>query len=195
MKAIQRLVMNVVTNSILQDTQRIIGHMTMNEKDIVKNVALYLQMQFPDAIYRFDIAADLVLTVGQARRNKTLHPKRGFPDLSIAEPKRGRSGLYIELKIAGTKLLRSKDAKKILTGDSRKRLAGDWFNLHIEEQADFLKRLHRKNYYATFACGYDQTIEIIDWYFGKTSRIPDRPEVVEAVVIRSQVKVKDEEIF
>jgi len=167
----------------------------MSEKDIVKNIAIYLQTAFPDAIYRFDIAADLVLTMGQARRNKTLHPKRGYPDLFIAESKRGRSGLYIELKIAGTKLLRSKDAKKILKGDNKKRFAGSWYDLHIEEQAETLKRLHNKNYYATFACGYDQAVEIIDWYLGKSSRIPDRPETLEAKVIRSNVKVKDEELF
>lgn len=166
----------------------------MSESEISKNVAIYLQTAYPSADYRFDLAADLKLTMGQAVRHKALHPKRAWPDLFIAEPKRGRSGLFIEMKKSGTKLLRDKDAVKFLKGDIKKRFVGDWFDLHIEEQAQRLKVLHQKGYYATFGCGYSEIVEIIDWYLGKTNRIPERPEAKQADVIRSNQR-NSEEVF
>lgn len=58
----------------------------MRESDLYRLVAEYLQVQYPEVIYRFDLAADLKLTPGQAVRHKRLHPHRGYPDLFIAQP-------------------------------------------------------------------------------------------------------------
>jgi hypothetical protein len=55
-----------------------------SEHNLYEQIARYLQQQYPDVIYRFDIAADLKLTPGQAAKHKRLHPKRGYPDLFIA---------------------------------------------------------------------------------------------------------------
>lgn len=56
-----------------------------SEHNLYKQIARYLQLQYPNIIYRFDIAADLKLTPGQAAKHKRLHPERGYPDLFIAE--------------------------------------------------------------------------------------------------------------
>lgn len=74
-----------------------------SEHNLYEQIARYLQLQYPNVIYRFDIAADLKLTPGQAAKHKRLHPTRGYPDLFIAEPQFGERyckslGLYMEIK-------------------------------------------------------------------------------------------------
>ena len=126
----------------------------MSEKILVEKVAMYLQLQYPDIIYRFDLAADLKLTVGQARRHKRIHPRRGYADLFIAEPCRGFAGLFIELK--NTQIFK-------VDGSLRK-------NEHVEEQARMLKELAARGYCATFAVGFDAARDIIDEYLSERVR-------------------------
>lgn len=124
------------------------------EATLRQQVAEYLQLQYPDVIYRFDLAADLPLTVGQASRHKRLHPQRGYPDLFIAEPAMVEytkfSGLFIELKAEG-----KSPYKK--NGELRS-------DKHVQEQAEMLKRLFEKGYWAEFGVGFDETKKIIDKY-------------------------------
>ena len=56
-----------------------------SEHNLYEQIAYHLQTQYPDVIYRFDLAADLKLTPGQAAKHHRLHQKRGYPDLLIAE--------------------------------------------------------------------------------------------------------------
>ena len=56
-----------------------------SEHNLYEQIARYLQLQYPNVIYRFDVGADLKLTPGQAAKHKRLHPERGYPDLFIAE--------------------------------------------------------------------------------------------------------------
>jgi|GEM_PF-275456 hypothetical protein len=152
-----------------------------SEHNLYEQIARYLQLQYPDVIYRFDIAADLKLTMSQAAKHKKLHPERGYPDLFIAKPKdvkiitkleggynyveiKTLGGLYIEIKKDGTKLKRDKDAKKILKGDTKIRKKGDWFDKHIEEQAGMLENLRARGYRAEFGVGFDKCKQIIDKY-------------------------------
>ena len=138
----------------------------MSEHQLYELIAQYMQIQYPDVIYRFDLAADLKLTAGQARKHKMLHPKRGYPDLFIAEPiitsyrdengmikltqTKNYSGLFIELKKDGTRL---------------KKKNGEWASDHIAEQAEMLERLEFRGYRAMFAVGFDEAKKIIDLYF------------------------------
>ena len=84
-----------------------------SEHNLYEQIARYLQLQYPNVIYRFDIAADLKLTPGQAAKHKRLHPERGYPDLFIAESSENINckdwnsivrewgfyfGLYLEIK-------------------------------------------------------------------------------------------------
>lgn len=138
-----------------------------SEHSVYEQVARYLQLQYPDVIYRFDLAADLKLTLGQAAKHKRLHPERGYPDLFIAESKYEYHGLYLEIKKTGTKLKREKDCKKPLKGETKNRKAGDWWDKHIEEQAVKLEKLRQKGYKAEFAVGFEQAKKIIDEYLGE----------------------------
>lgn len=129
----------------------------MSEHQLYEKIARYLQMYYPDVIYRFDLAADLKLTVGQASKHKRLHPKRGYPDLFVAEPREIKRvmyyGLFIELKKDGTRL-RKKD--------------GSPASEHIAEQGRTLTALWKKGYQAVFAVGFDEAKQVIDDYLGGT---------------------------
>lgn len=132
----------------------------MTEREVYTLVAQYLQVRYPKAIYRFDLAADMKLTPGQARRHKELHPYRGYPDLFIAEPaprcvdgswNYEYNGLFIEIKKEGTRLKNKK---------------GEWATEHIKEQADILEELQFRGYRAVFAVGFEEVKKIIDEYLG-----------------------------
>jgi len=141
-----------------------------SEHDLYTMLADYLRYNYKDIIWRFDLAADLKLTIGQARKHKRLQQHRGYPDLFIAEPKTFAtisntidgvkvstklqiSGLVIELKKAGTRIYK-KDGT--LVADQ-----------HIREQFDILEQLRKRGYMAEFACGFDEAKKIIDGYLGK----------------------------
>ena len=125
--------------------------MKHEEKHLSYQIAHYLRAKYPHIIYRFDIGADIRLTMGQAIliKNNLLH-KKGYPDLFIAQPTLFYHGLYIELK-------NDKAAIYKKTGELRK-------NQHLKEQYAFQKRLCELGYYATFGCGFTETTEIIDKY-------------------------------
>lgn len=133
---------------------------SMTEHQLYEQIALYMQTHYPDVIYRFDLAADLKLTPGQARKHKKVHPHRGYPDLFIAEPalrcvdgswNNEWHGLFVEIKRIGTRL---------------KKKNGEWVNEHIAEQAEMLDTLEFRGYRAAFAVGLIEAIEIIDEYLG-----------------------------
>lgn len=128
----------------------------MREHDIYVLIADYLRYQYPEVIYRFDLAADLKLSIGQARKHKRLQKYRGYPDLFIAEVKAVDDarkvcfGLFIELKKEGTRIFK-KDGT--LVSDT-----------HIREQFDMLHDLRVRGYAADFACGFDEAKKLIDDY-------------------------------
>lgn len=131
-----------------------------SEHELYEQIARYMAFAHQGVLYRFDLAADLKLTVGQAARHKRLHPFRGWPDLFIAHygHKPGKDswdadgyfyGLFIELKREGTRL---------------KKRDGSWASAHIAEQASVLEQLRQQGYEATFACGIDEAIKTISSY-------------------------------
>ena len=106
---------------------------------------------------------------------ETIYPHR--PDLFIAhhgevvfEPCNDRRlvyGLYLEIKKDGTKLKRDKDAKKPLKGEIKIRKKGDWWDKHVEEQAEMLEKLRERGYRAEFGVGLSKCKQIIDEYLRK----------------------------
>ena len=149
------------------------------EHQLYEEIARYMQQEHPNVIYRFDIAADLKLTKGQAAKFKRLHPNRGYPDLFIACPmfkvptkeenheafeKHSRdigiakvivehwyAGLYLELKADGNSPFK-KD------GTLKK-------DKHLEEQQAMLEWLRKCRYRAEFATGFEEAKKIIEDYF------------------------------
>lgn len=75
---------------------------------------------------------------------------KSYPDLFIAEPRNGFSGLYLELK---------KDFSEVYKRDGSLRDLP-----HIQDQQKMLFRLQKKGYAAVFACGFDDAIGIIGSY-------------------------------
>ena len=127
----------------------------VKEHDIYTQIADYLRYQYPEVIYRFDLAADLKLTMGQASKHKRLQRYRGYPDLFIAEPRENKGGrnyhgLYLEIKVDGTKIYK-KDGTLVS-------------NEHIREQYDMLESLRNRGYAAEFACGFSQVKALLDAY-------------------------------
>lgn len=142
----------------------------MTEAEVQEQVADYLRLQYPEAIFRSDFGSGTKLTWAQARRQKRQNGgRRAWPDMFIAEPKEVartefedkeksvafsfghcRYGLFIELKKAGTRIYK-KDGT--LVADK-----------HIREQFDVLEQLRKRGYMAEFACGFDEAKKIIDEY-------------------------------
>ena len=118
------------------------------EYNLYKQIATYMSYQYPHIIYRFDMAG-LNLSKAQAGMNKAIQKVRGYPDLFIAFPSNGKSGMFLELKAEGTKLCK-KD--------------GSAASPHIEEQMDCLFKLRDWGYYADFAVGFDDAQDKIDDY-------------------------------
>lgn len=130
----------------------------MTEHEMYMQIADYMRYQYPDVIYRFDLAADLKLSIGQAKKHKRLQGRRGYPDLFIAEPafdfnrSRDIHGLFLEIKRPDVKIYK-KNGELVA-------------NEHIREQAAVLDELRQRGYMAEFACGFDEAKKIIDWYLG-----------------------------
>lgn len=161
-----------------------------SEDNLHSQVAEYIRRQYPNVLFRTDFAAGIKMTQGMANKHKSLQACRAWPDLFIAAPmyrdnKQDFYGLFIELKKDGTKLKREVDAKKILKGETELRVAGDWWDQHIEEQAAVLQMLGMNGYCVTFAIGFEDTKKVIDRY------LADNP------LARSQIGVggNDREVF
>jgi hypothetical protein len=119
-----------------------------NEYQLCKQVSNYLRLKYPKVIFHFDLAG-LNLSRAQAGMTKAIQGGRGWPDLFIAEPRGNCSGLFIELKAEGTKLLK---------------LNHEFTTPHIEEQHDMIMKLRIKKYMADFCIGFDSARMLIDAY-------------------------------
>jgi len=120
------------------------------EKNIHQQVATYLKLQYRDVIFRTDFAAGIKMTIGQAKQHKNLQSCSKYPDVFIAEPRKGFHGLFLELK---------RSVEEIYKKDMTFRK-----NDHVAEQAAMLERLTKLGYKACFACGFDHAKKIIDDY-------------------------------
>jgi hypothetical protein len=121
------------------------------EYQICKDIAYYMRLQYPDIIYRFDMAG-LNLSMAQAGMNKAIQCGKGWPDLFIAEKRRPYSGFFLELKAEGVKL-QNKDLS--------------YATPHLKEQYEMLYRLRLKGYWSDFAVGFDEAKKKIDYYLKK----------------------------
>ena len=129
------------------------------EETLSLKVATFLKVQYPNIKYRFDIGADIKLTLGQASKFKRLQMnERGYPDLFIAKPLNGYSGLYIELK---------KDINEVFLKDGKtlkKRINSKTGKCHNQEQFKMLQELNNEGYLALYGFGFDDTVQKIRNY-------------------------------
>lgn len=165
-----------------------------SEENLHSQVADYIKKQYPGVLFRTDFAAGIKMTMGQAVKHKSLQAGRAWPDLFIATPmyrdqKQDFYGLFIEIKKDGTKLKRTVDAKKILKGESFLRVAGDWWDQHIEEQAAVLQMLGMNGYCVSFGVGFEDIKGLIDRY------LADHPTAMKRTGINVDRKPESDEVF
>lgn len=122
----------------------------IKEESLHIQVATYLKYQYPDVIFRSDFAAGIKMTMGQAVKHKRMQHGKSYPDLFIAEPRNGFSGMYLELK---------KDFSEVYKKDGSLRDIE-----HIQEQQKMLWTLQKKGFVAVFACGFNDAKSLIDEY-------------------------------
>lgn len=120
-----------------------------HEETLQQAVVKYITLQYPDVIVRSDLSG-MKLTIGQAVKIKKLQSSRAFPDLFIAEPRKGYHGLFLELKKSFDEVYKKNGQLRNIP--------------HIQEQAEMLHRLSCKGYCAMFSTGFDDAVKIIDEY-------------------------------
>ena len=120
------------------------------EESLAQKVSKWLAIQHKNIIYRFDVGADVKLSIPQATKLARLQGRwsKGYPDLLILKPNKRHAGLFIELKMTSPY---KKD------GQLKK-------DKHLETQANMHTKLREAGYYATFATGFDEVKDIISEY-------------------------------
>lgn len=128
------------------------------EETLAQKVSTFLKIQHPKLIFRFDIGADVKLTMGQAVKAKKLQGDRGYPDLFIAKASNGYHGLYVELK---------KDKSEVFLKDGvtfKRRVNKKTGKCHIQEQHEMHERLRAEGYQVVWGFGFDDTVNKIKEY-------------------------------
>ncbi len=116
-------------------------------------MARYLATKYPKLIFRFDFAAGMYLSPYMANKHRSQNPIKGYPDLFIALPRGGYSGLFIEIKSDKANPFKKDGTLKA--------------NEHTERQAEILATLNDIGYVAVFSTGIEQTIKIIEGYINQ----------------------------
>jgi len=122
------------------------------EQLLAARLASYLKMNYPDVIFRFDLAADMPLPPHLAKRGKELHGKfnRGYPDLFVARCTKKFGGLYLELK-AGASIPDTE---------------------HTRRQAAYHVMLRAAGYKVCFCLNYEECTKKVRKYLKKAVSIP-----------------------
>lgn len=121
--------------------------MKPKESSIHVQLCNYVRLKYPDAIFTSE-SSGIRLTIGQAKKAKLLRSSDKLPDFWLAEPRGGFHGLFLELKRESVYL---KDGS--LKNDK-----------HIQGQHQILLRLWGKGYWANFAIGLDDAIDMVNFY-------------------------------
>ena len=119
----------------------------MSEYNLHKQIANYLRLQYPNTVFTSD-SSGIRLSIGNAKKMLSLKSRHKIPDLIIFEAKGGYNGLILELK---DKTIYKKDGTLLN-------------NPHVQAQAETLKILRSKGYYAQFAIGFNRAQTVIDLY-------------------------------
>lgn len=145
------------------------------EKKLSLLIATELK-KIPMLMWRFDIAADINLTMGQSAQHKKLQAdQRGYPDLFLAEARKGFHGLYIELKNSKDDVYRKDGVtllkKKMLIKRGKLVIGSYDHNIEQQKMHDILRS---KGYKVQYGWGFDDTIKKITDYLVEKSDIHEK---------------------
>ena len=152
------------------------------EYDLQKILSGYVKRYYPRVEFRVDLAGNN-LSNAAAGRAKAVNMRRAWPDFEVYEWSGEYCGLCLELKVAGTKIRRIKDArKKLKIGEKKwkrhkipiyedfRRLKGMYQDCHIQEQGEQLERLRNRGRLAGFSVGIHNTLAAFDFYMEQPER-------------------------
>jgi hypothetical protein len=128
-----------------------------NEAILHEQVCSYLKLQYPSVLFRTDMGG-VRLMPGQARKQARLQAGRSWPDIMVAEPRKGYHGMFLELKREGTTIWLRDGSLTI--------------NKHIREQMDLLILLAAKGYNAQMVVGFESAKRAIDHYLEERQTWP-----------------------
>lgn len=124
------------------------------EVDIYSQLARYMNIKHPNAVYHFDGSG----INNPSKYSRSLYSRlngRAWPDMFIAATALmpgstiAYSGLFLEIKADGVRV-RKRD--------------GTWASDHIAEQAAMADVLQDAGYIAVLVTGLDQCVEVIESY-------------------------------
>jgi len=119
-----------------------------SEESLHKSICDYIKVQYPKILFNSDMSG-IKLTKGQAVKASKLRSNKGYPDISIYEPRGGFHGLFVELKKEGEVLYKRNGAA---------------VTEHVREQIICMYLLRTKGYCAGFAIGFNEAKTVIDDY-------------------------------
>jgi len=130
-------------------------------------LATYTREKYPDLIFNTD-SSGIRLTEGQAVQMKQLRSENSFPDLVFYHRNSKYNGLFIELKATGKTVYKKngelkRQMRPIYQKGSNRTIKIGEVN-HLEEQKNMLNKLIDQGFYATFAIGLQEAIDILDNY-------------------------------
>jgi hypothetical protein len=117
----------------------------MTEAQLHKQICQYLKLK--GCIFNTDMSG-IKLTIGQAKKMKSLRSSRAFPDIVIYEPRDRFHGLFLEVK---------KESPYKKNGELK---SGE----HLREQLEMMDILFDKGYLTSFVWSFDMAKTIIDDY-------------------------------
>jgi hypothetical protein len=125
----------------------------VKEESVHSKLVNYIKENYPDIVFNTDLAG-LRITIGLAKKIKELRSSNGFPDVVIYEPGSidgiKYNALFIELKRDGVRLYK-RDGSRVK-------------NPHFDEQHDMHNKLCERGFFACFAVGLNEAIQILNTY-------------------------------
>lgn len=168
------------------------------EEDNQMDISLYLQRKYPEVLFISDLAGTNLASHSARRVYKLRSQTRddngniiavSFPDVMILETAKTPegyplySGLCIELKKSGTKVLKKDNTIRASQ------------NNHLGRQADCLHKLRLKGYMSCFCVGSQAAIKLIDLYMTDPYTIAYYENNQEAMLKAGIQKLKDSFVY
>lgn len=156
-----------------------------HEQKLQIEICEYIRLIAPGVHFRSDTGSGAFNSEWEKDIHNQQQSAPGLPDLSIFAARHGYHGLEIEIKTDDAKIKRKRDATKIWVRKNKKgkiverdyklRKAGDWYDPHVERQAQRLQELRDAGYCAHMIQGLEQAKKLLRWYFG----VPEPPQAQE----------------